>query len=118
MGRKSDIMKQIIEDLKKPDALPDNTGNVDVVQTHISVVFIADSFVYKIKKPVDFGFLDFSTLEKRYYYCHEEVTLNRRLGQRSICGCASGNARKRKIYPFGTRGGTGRICGKNEANSR
>lgn len=72
-------MKQIIEDLKNPDALPENTTSVDVVQTHISVVFIADAFVYKIKKPVDFGFLDFSTLEKRYYYCHQEVTLNRRL---------------------------------------
>ena len=74
-------MKQIIEDLKNPDALPENTGTVDVVQTHISVVFIADSFVYKIKKPVDFGFLDFSTLEKRRYYCHQEVTLNRRLAR-------------------------------------
>ena len=74
-------MDQIIEDLKNPDALPENTGNVDVVQTHISVVFIADHFVYKIKKPVDFGFLDFSTLEKRYYYCHQEVTLNRRLAR-------------------------------------
>ncbi|EFK05605.1 conserved hypothetical protein [delta proteobacterium NaphS2] len=74
-------MKQIIEDLKNPNALPENTKTIDVVQTHISVVFIADSFVYKIKKPVDFGFLDFSTLEKRYYYCHQEITLNRRLAR-------------------------------------
>ena len=74
-------MKQIIEDLKNPDALPEKTAKVDVVQTHISVVFVADSFVYKIKKPVDFGFLDFSTLEKRKHYCHQEVTLNRRLAR-------------------------------------
>ncbi len=72
-------MKQLIEDLKNPDALPDRADTVRVVQTHISVVFVADSFVYKIKKPVNFGFLDFSTLDKRKYYCHQEVALNRRL---------------------------------------
>ncbi|MCF8130308.1 MAG: gluconokinase [Deltaproteobacteria bacterium] len=74
-------MNQIIEDLKDPTALPENTLNVNVVQTHISIVFVADSYVYKIKKPVDFGFLDFSTLEKRKYYCHQEVHLNRRLAK-------------------------------------
>jgi aminoglycoside phosphotransferase family enzyme len=74
-------MKQIIEDLKNPAALPEKTSKVDVVQTHISVVFVADSFVYKVKKPVNFGFLDFSTLEKRKYYCHREVALNRRLAR-------------------------------------
>jgi uncharacterized protein len=74
-------MNQIIEDLKDPTAIPENTLKVDVVQTHISIVFVADSYVYKIKKPVDFGFLDFSTLEKRKYYCHQEVHLNRRLAR-------------------------------------
>jgi len=74
-------MKQIIEDLKDPAALPENTLTVNVVQTHISIVFVADSYVYKIKKPVDFGFLDFSTLEKRKHYCHQEVSLNRRLAR-------------------------------------
>jgi len=74
-------MKQIIEDLKDPAALPENTLTVNVVQTHISIVFVADSYVYKIKKPVDFGFLDFSTIEKRKHYCHQEVSLNRRLAR-------------------------------------
>ena len=74
-------MKQLIEDLKNPGALPEKTAEVNVVQTHISVVFVADSFVYKVKKPVNFGFLDFSTLEKRKHYCHQEVTLNRRLAR-------------------------------------
>lgn len=72
-------MSSMIEDLLKPEALPDKTEKVDVVQTHISVVFVADAFVYKIKKRVNFGFLDFSTLEKREFYCHQEVKLNRRL---------------------------------------
>ncbi len=74
-------MNQIIEDLSNPAALPDSTTQVNVVQTHISVVFVADTFVYKIKKPVNFGFLDFSTLEKREHYCHQEVVLNRRLAR-------------------------------------
>jgi hypothetical protein len=50
-----------------------------VRQTHISVVFLAGPYVYKIKKPVNLGFLDFSTLEKRLYFCQEEVRLNARL---------------------------------------
>ena len=74
-------MPSIIDDLKNPLLLPDPTRNVSVVQTHISIVFVADEFVYKVKKPVNFGFLDFSTLEKRKHFCHEEVRLNRRLSR-------------------------------------
>lgn len=48
-------------------------------ETHISWLFLDGEFVHKIKKPVKFSFLDFSTLEKRKYYCEEEVRLNRRL---------------------------------------
>jgi len=50
-----------------------------VIQTHISWVFIASPFVFKVKKPVNLGFLDFSTLEKRHYFCQREIELNRRL---------------------------------------
>jgi len=74
-------MGSIIDDLQNPSALPDKTETVSVVQTHISVVFVADEFVYKIKKPVNFGFLDFTTLEKRKFYCEQEVELNRRLSR-------------------------------------
>jgi aminoglycoside phosphotransferase family enzyme/predicted kinase len=48
------------------------------VETHISWVFLTGSYAYKVKKPVDFGFLDFSTLGKRHHYCDEEVRCNRR----------------------------------------
>jgi uncharacterized protein len=72
-------MQSMIEDLLIPDSLPDQTQNVKLIQTHISLVFVADEFVYKIKKPVDFGFLDFSTLEKRRHFCQQEVILNQRL---------------------------------------
>ncbi|MFI3185543.1 MAG: AAA family ATPase [Methylococcaceae bacterium] len=50
-----------------------------LVETHISWVLLTGQFAYKIKKPVNFGFLDFSTLEKRHFYCNEELRLNQRL---------------------------------------
>jgi aminoglycoside phosphotransferase family enzyme len=71
----------LIHDLSKPSALPDQTDRVTAIQTHISIVFLADHYVYKVKKPVDFGFLDFSTLEKRHHYCQKEVELNRRFSK-------------------------------------
>jgi uncharacterized protein len=74
-------MSSIIDDLQNPASLPDMTTKTSVVQTHISFVIIADEFVYKIKKPVNFGFLDFSTPEKRRFYCNREVKLNKRLSK-------------------------------------
>ena len=72
-------MKKLIDSLSLPCNLPDPTINIVVCHTHISTVFVGDSYVYKIKKPVDFGFLDFTSLEKRKYFCNEELRLNRRL---------------------------------------
>ena len=65
--------------LSQPACYPTRPDTVDVIQTHISVVFVAGDFVYKLKKPVKFSFLDYSTLAAREFYCHEEVRLNRRL---------------------------------------
>ncbi len=74
-------MGSLIDDLQKAENLPDKTKSVSLIQTHISLVFITDEFVYKVKKPVNFTFLDFSTLEKRKYYCEQETKLNSRLSQ-------------------------------------
>ncbi|MEF8847709.1 MAG: nucleoside monophosphate kinase [Candidatus Thermoplasmatota archaeon] len=75
-----DSLKEItLSDLKKPEVYGDDVDKVKVIQTHISYVFLTGEYAYKIKKPVDFGFLDFSTLEKRRKYCYEELKLNRRL---------------------------------------
>ncbi len=63
----------------KPSSFPFETKTLRIIQTHISYVVITDEIVYKIKKPVNFGFLDFTTLEKRKFYCEREVELNRRL---------------------------------------
>lgn len=62
---------------------PERYGHVveycRLIETHISWVILTGSYAYKIKKPVDLGFLDFSTLDKRRFYCEEELRLNRRL---------------------------------------
>jgi len=65
--------------LENPENYPEPTSSVEVIQTHISVLFLTDHFVYKWKKPAHFTFLDFTTLEKRKHYCEEELRLNRRL---------------------------------------
>lgn len=72
-------MTSLTEDLLETEAYPEKTSRVEMIQTHISYVFLTDRFVYKVKKPVNFGFLDFTTLEKRKYYCDQELVLNRRL---------------------------------------
>lgn len=68
----------LVQRLLDPRAYPHPVEQVRLVETHISWVFLTGRYVYKVKKPVDLGFLDFATLEKRRHYCHEEVRLNRR----------------------------------------
>jgi len=69
----------LLEALQNPKIYPEKPVSVEILQTHASAIFLVGKHVYKIKKPVNFGFLDFSSLEKRKHYCHEEVILNRRL---------------------------------------
>jgi aminoglycoside phosphotransferase family enzyme/predicted kinase len=72
-------LASLLRALAEPSAYPFPVADVAVRQTHISAVFLAGPFVYKVKKPVNTGFLDFSTLGKRQHFCAEEVRLNRRL---------------------------------------
>ena len=71
--------KQVVEALLNSEAYPEEPGKIDLIQTHISFVFVTNEFVYKMKKAVNFGFLDFSTLEKRRFFCEKELELNKRL---------------------------------------
>ena len=71
--------KQVVDALLTPQAYPENPSKIELIQTHISFVFVTDYFVYKMKKAVNFGFLDFSTLEKRRFFCNKELELNKRL---------------------------------------
>jgi hypothetical protein len=61
-----------------PSVYSEKSGTIDFRETHISRLYFTDRHVYKIKKPVDFGFLNFTTLDRRRFYCQEEVRLNRR----------------------------------------
>jgi len=65
--------------LLNPEIYPDRPPLIRFIETHISLLFLTGNHVYKLKKPVDFGFLDFTSLEKRKFFCEQEVKLNRRL---------------------------------------
>ena len=71
--------ERLVRFLEAPSSYPHLPAKVRSIQTHISWVFIASPFVFKVKKPVNLGFLDFGTLEKRHHFCRRELELNRRL---------------------------------------
>ncbi len=68
----------LLQRLLTPAAYPHPVTSVRLIETHISWVFLTGDYVYKVKKPVNFGFLDFSSLKRRRHFCEEEVRLNRR----------------------------------------
>lgn len=76
---KSMTTDELIEALSQPRAWPFPVDRVEVVQTHISAVFLAGEFAFKVKKPVNLGFVDFTGLEQRLLHCQNELKLNRRL---------------------------------------
>jgi len=78
-GTEAAAQERLLPFLLNRFSYPHRPRQVRLVQTHASFVIIAPPFVYKVKKPVNFGFLNFSTLEKRRYFCEREVVLNRRL---------------------------------------
>ena len=69
---------QLVLGLREPTAYPHPADAIEVIETHISSVVLAGEFAYKLKKPVNLGFVDFSSLERRRHYCEEEIRLNRR----------------------------------------
>ncbi len=69
----------LIQAMLGPDFYPHPTRGIELIQTHISWVITTGDFAYKVKKPVNFGFLDFTTLARRKYFCEQELRLNRRL---------------------------------------
>ncbi|MCW8853179.1 MAG: AAA family ATPase [Gammaproteobacteria bacterium] len=76
MNSQQDIL---LSAMLKPGFYPDPTNHVELIETHISQVFLTGQYAYKIKKPVNFGFVNFTDLNKRKFYCEEEVRLNGRL---------------------------------------
>jgi aminoglycoside phosphotransferase family enzyme len=72
-------LPELVQALLDPKAYPHPPPKVELRQTQMSYIFMAGDYVYKIKKPVNFGFLDYTTLDNRRFYCHKEIELNRRL---------------------------------------
>jgi aminoglycoside phosphotransferase family enzyme/predicted kinase len=70
---------RLLRELLQPRCYRHPVDRIEHLQTHISDVFLTGPYAYKLKKPLELGFLDFSTLEKRRYFCEEELRLNRRL---------------------------------------
>ncbi|WP_456414523.1 bifunctional aminoglycoside phosphotransferase/ATP-binding protein [Thiolapillus sp.] len=79
MDQMEETSSLLISRLMRPALFDHPVKSLRLVETHISWVLLTGDYAYKIKKPVNLGFLDFSTLEKRRFYCEEEVRLNRRL---------------------------------------
>src|SRR5438132_8609070 len=77
-----DIHDRLIQALTDRSVYGHPTTAITVLQTHISWVVLTGPYAYKIKKPVNLGFVDFSTLAKRHFFCQEELRLNRRLAPR------------------------------------
>jgi aminoglycoside phosphotransferase family enzyme/predicted kinase len=99
-------LDRIVDSLADPSAYPHPAEDVEVHHTHISVVFLAGDFAYKVKKPVDLGFLDFTTLERRRRFCRREVRLNRRLAPGVYLGVSplvedDGRIRAAEAFPPG-----------------
>ncbi|MBW8305600.1 MAG: aminoglycoside phosphotransferase, partial [Thiobacillus sp.] len=79
MPESKDDLPQLVRSLQAPACYDHAAGPVRLIETHISWVLLTGEFAYKIKKPLDLGFLDFSSLDKRLHACCDEVQLNRRL---------------------------------------
>ena len=77
-GRRTSARPPLFAALQRPECYPHPVGEVRVIETHISWVLLTGVYAYKIKKPVNLGFADFSTLGLRGHYCQEELRLNRR----------------------------------------
>jgi len=98
------MLPELVKALLEPEAYPEATGKIELAQTQMSFVFLTDQFVYKVKKAVDLGYLDYTTLDKRYFFCQKEVELNRRLCPEIYLG----------VVPVARDGGAIRIGGSGE----
>lgn len=78
MSESLERQAKLVSAMRDPARYPHPAGAVETIETHISHVLLAGDYAYKIKKPVDLGFLNFTTLAARKFYCEEELRLNRR----------------------------------------
>jgi len=97
-------LPEMVRALLEPKAYPDRLQGIELVQTQMSFVFLTDNYVYKVKKPVNLGYLDYTTLDKRHFYCQKEVKLNRRLCPDAYLGVVPITQLKGDIFMEGQGG--------------
>ncbi|MBN1643358.1 MAG: hypothetical protein JW856_00840 [Dehalococcoidales bacterium] len=90
-------LSDIVKTLSNPKVYPEPTSRVEIVQTQMSFIFLTDNFVYKIKKAVDLGYLNYTTLENRKHFCEQELNLNRRLCGNAYLGVIPITLEKGKV---------------------
>ncbi len=88
------MLPDMIQALLKPEAYSEATESVKLEQTQMSLVFLTDNYAYKIKKPVNLGYLDYTTLENRLFFCKKEVDLNQRLCPDTYLGVVTVNSQQ------------------------
>ena len=100
----STALPELIQQMLTPEFYPHSvTMPIQLMQTHASYVLLTGEFVYKLKKPVNFGFLDYSTVDKRQHFCTEEIRLNQR-GARELYLEVVSIAKQGNKYQFGNDG--------------
>jgi aminoglycoside phosphotransferase family enzyme/predicted kinase len=103
--RALEAQRQLVERLRDPACYPHAVSRITLIETHISFVVLTGEIAYKIKKSVDLGFVDFTSLDKRRFFCGEELRLNSRLAPDIYLG----------VTPICGRRGAPRVGGEGEA---
>ena len=96
--------EELHQRLLDPHAYPSPPGTIELRETHASCVYLTDQKVYKIKKPVNLGFLDFSTLERRHHFCQQEILLNRRFAPNTYLGVVPIRLHNGELFVDGKEG--------------
>ena len=95
---------ELIDALLKSNAYPESPPKIELMQTQMSFVILTGEYVYKVKKPVNLGYLDYTTLDKRKHMCQKEVELNQRLCPETYIG----------VFPVTQKDGIISLCGNGE----
>ncbi len=97
-------LPELIQQMLSPDFYPHSvTMPIELIQTHASAVLLTGDFAYKLKKPVNFGFLDYSTVTNRKHFCEEEIRLNQR-GAKELYLAVLSISKQGDKYQFGNEG--------------
>jgi aminoglycoside phosphotransferase family enzyme/predicted kinase len=91
-------LPELVQAMLIPEAYPESPEKIELMQTQMSFIFLTGDYVYKVKKPVNLGYLDYTTLEKRLFFCRKEVELNSRLCPETYLGVLPITKDKGRIF--------------------